>query len=114
MSLSIEKLKELVEFYEMPDEEVGPNYLSDASRETSQALRELIAIKEDNNWQPIETVPKDGSEFLVCYGRQGNAKKLISWNTIHGYWQSKGNWEPGLMQNATLWMPISEPPKETK
>ena len=56
------------------------------------------------NWQPIETAPKDGQEIIVRYAQQGNVKQLISWNTIHGFWQSKG--EAQLHMQATHWLPI--------
>ena len=62
-------------------------------------------------WQPIETAPKDGIEFLAAYGHQGFVKKLVSWNALMGYWQSKGVPEFGFIENATHWMPIpSKPP----
>ena len=63
-------------------------------------------------WQPIVTAPKDGSEFVACYGRQGNVKQLVSWNTIHKFWQSKGEWVPGFENNVTSWMPLPNPPQE--
>lgn len=46
-------------------------------------------IDELHGWKPIETAPKDGTEFIARYTLQGNVKQLVSWNTIHGFWQSK-------------------------
>ena len=61
-------------------------------------------------WQPIETAPKDGREFLACYGRCNNAMHLVSYNRIHSYWQSKGEYVGGFMQNATAWCDFTPPP----
>ena len=41
-------------------------------------------------WNPIATAPTDGEEFLTCNMNQGGVKRLVSRNTLHGYWQSKG------------------------
>ena len=59
------------------------------------------------NWQPISTAPQDGTEFVVCNTKQGGVKTLVSWNTIHGFWQSKGNYH---YLQETLWFPLPEVP----
>lgn len=64
-----------------------------------------------DGWQPIETVPKDGSEFVANFGRQGGVRLLVYFNTIHKYWSSKGEWVPGFESNATHWMPLPAAPK---
>jgi len=62
--------------------------------------------QEESKWQPIETAPKDGTEILTRNGNQGGVKRLIKWNTTHGYWQSKG--EPILNLQDTHWLKIPE------
>lgn len=57
-----------------------------------------------SGWKEISSAPKDGTEFLARWPQQGNVVQLISWNIIHGYWQSKGTQHPHLQ--ATLWAPI--------
>ncbi len=37
-----------------------------------------------------QSIPKDGKEYLTKNNLQGGVKQLISWNTIHGYYQNKG------------------------
>jgi hypothetical protein len=71
--------------------------------------KELEAKLAKFEWQPIETAPKDGEEFLAMNTRQGNVKRLVSWNTIHGFWQSKGD---AINMQETHWMPLLEAPKQ--
>lgn len=76
----------------------------EALRMGAEALRALT-------WRPIETAPKDGAEFVAAYARQGFVKQLVSWNIVHSYWQSKGEWIPGFSSNATHWMPLPAAPQ---
>jgi hypothetical protein len=54
-------------------------------------------------WQPIRTAPKDGSEFVAANANQGFVKTLVKWNTIHGFWESKGS---SINMQDTHWMPL--------
>ncbi len=62
-------------------------------------------------WQPIETAPKDGTEILVVYPRQGGVMQLVYWRHHYRSWMSKGETVSGLETNATHWMPLPEPPQ---
>jgi hypothetical protein len=42
-------------------------------------------------WQGMDSAPTDGTEILIRFPLQGNAKSLASFNTIHKYWSSKGD-----------------------
>lgn len=76
---------------------------------TVQALhREAISIVErelpESQWQPIETAPKDGSEFLSW-------SELSQWVT---HWDEKSKiWKSGegYGLKPTHWMPLPEPPE---
>lgn len=70
-----------------------------------------IPVVEAVGWQPIETAPKDGSEFLATYGRQGWVMLIVKWNALHKFWQTKGEPVAGFSSNATHWMPLPEAPK---
>ncbi|GEM_PF-5609681 len=70
-------------------------------------------MSEKNEWKRIESAPKDGSEFLACYTRQGNVTQIVKWNTLHGHFSSKGEWLPGFTANATHWMPLPAAPGST-
>jgi len=74
--------------------------------------RRLDEGRKAIEWQPIETAPKDGTEFLARNNNQGGVKTLISWNKIHGYWQSKG--KPILSMQDTHWIKIPDYEKEIK
>lgn len=52
-------------------------------------------------WQPIETVPRDGREVLVY--RDDSRKVVIAGNFAH--------WLGNKHLAYTHWMPLPEPPK---
>ena len=82
-----------------------------------------------NQWQPIETAPKDGQTLLLGYFNKCNR-----WRTVRGQYfsqeQINAEWdEPGVPGwyetaenaddppscwgiNPTHWMPLPEPPQE--
>lgn len=74
---------------------------------TRSDVDSLSAERKGQGWMPIDSAPKDGSEFLTSNANQGRVKQLVSWNRIHGFWQSKGE---SIHLQATHWMPIPEPP----
>jgi hypothetical protein len=58
-------------------------------------------------WNSFESAPKDGREILVCYPLQSHLpKQLVNWNTIHKYWQSKGEPRLGIEAQQCLWIDI--------
>ena len=59
-----------------------------------------------NDWQPIETAPKDGSTFLSCNVNQGNVYGITWWSKTYEYWCSTGG---QALYQFTHWMPL--PPK---
>ncbi len=57
-----------------------------------------------NQWQPIETAPKDGGLFLVWDGQTYN----IVWYDFNGYFKDgDGCYDTEF---ATHWMPLPAPP----
>ena len=59
-------------------------------------------------WQPIETVPKDGTEVLLAHS---NSQWLDQWtmaNELDGFWMMCDQWEEP--ETPTHWKPLSPLP----
>jgi len=74
----------------------------------------LKAAREPN-WQPIETAPKDGTHFLG-FVEWGEA--ILECQFVCYYSAAKGRFAivcaPDVEIHVSHWMPLPEPPKETK
>ncbi len=70
----------------------------------------LSTAAPESGWRPIETAPKDGSEFIAIYGRQQNVMQIVRWNALHAFWQCKGEPVIGFTANATAWKPLPAAP----
>jgi hypothetical protein len=73
-----------------------------------------------NNWQPIETAPKDGSSFLVFGIPVGEIHDDLTKEPVIGV----GEWSYGKIDcphadaycvfwRATHWMPLPNPPEHS-
>jgi hypothetical protein len=69
-----------------------------------------------NEWQPIETAPKDGSNIIlansgrVAFGKYlDNSKTRWPWE---GWITPDGPWGGRATKPATHWMPLPPPPSE--
>ena len=71
-----------------------------------------VTIAECFKWRPIETVPRDGTIVLACWPQQGNLIMIIWYSSVQGFWVRTGR-EPVIPMQATHWMPLPDPPKET-
>jgi hypothetical protein len=87
---------------------VGNEHLENALTCAEEELK--AQAQEPVVWRPIETAPKDGTEFIAAFGHQGFVMMLFSYNTIHGYWQTKGIPNQGFLENATHWTPLPAKP----
>jgi len=79
----------------------------------SQEKLESIA----QGWQPIETCPKDGTEFLICGGElvslaghrtyfRDEYSMAVAFCSLTGYYTNHGS----TIECPTFWMPLPAPP----
>jgi len=80
----------------------------------------------DNNWQPIETAPKDGTDILVGWWSAGVWIVRNAWwedgfdiETGEGWWYPNTNLatykvcpENNAVNGPQYWMPMPKPPAE--
>lgn len=69
-----------------------------------------------NEWQPIETAPKDGTEILLHYRQWCGTTGLV----VSGHWESQegrefeATWAHSLgWGDADRWQPVPAPPPDT-
>jgi len=87
---------------------------ANAAKETplERELRLSPPVQIDG-WRPIETAPKDGTEIIICFKSQGNVMMLYRWNTVHKYWQGKGDPAFGMESQNVVWTHKPQPPPAT-
>jgi len=66
-----------------------------------------------NEWQPIETAPKDGTIIIVRGGVAYWRERTSHWDGAAGWWTIAGFDWPGrpIQWEVTHWMPLPEPPE---
>jgi hypothetical protein len=114
-------------------EHVAESLAMEAARELAAAHREITTLKEDlefarhdaetghifnrelqaeitrlkgEQWQPIETMPKDGPLVLVYWEKSLTGKSTTALIGPDEYQEIRGYGEPP----ATYWMPLPDPP----
>lgn len=65
---------------------------------------------KEENWQTIDTAPKDGSTILA-YHADGYFI-TISWQSDAIGWGCSGHGDTCGMYNFTHWLPLPQPPKD--
>ena len=78
------------------------------------AKDELARLREAQAWQPIETAPRDGTQFLALWPHPDHDEKSSEIRTW--YWEERwlNPYESSLYTPPpTHWMPLPEAPKET-
>ena len=75
-------------------------------------LAELAAIKAENEslkrdqWQPIETAPKDGTVFLV-WRKHATHPLMVRYESSYDWF---ANYDGEHVYDLTHWMPLPKPP----
>ena len=63
-------------------------------------------MKAALEWQPIESAPENGDEFLAADANQGFVKQLVYFNKINKCWLSKGQVVVNFKGQFTHWLAI--------
>lgn len=75
------------------------------------------------NWQPIETAPKDGTDILVWYsGAVRVTRWYVHYMNGHPDLRRAPEWDQDVMygpsyygpMEPTHWMPLPQPPEQSK
>ena len=84
---------------------------------TEEQAAEAWNKREVQEWQPIETVPKDGTEILLAHDGEGiiwTDEWMAHWvdeGGMLGCWRQSELWMRDLIEGPTHWMPLPNPPK---
>jgi len=96
-------------------------------KSNGELTSEVIRLRGELEWQPIENAPKDGTKILL--GRimatagipefNMPEREPHIWWAIYGFWAKRyNNWndgvEPSGLAEPTHWMPLPDPPEQTK
>lgn len=82
------------------------------------AIAENAILQEERNWQPIETAPKDGTEFIAFVDGhrpphlKNNFQVVCHYETSGKLFYCIGH-EYGEVVGAKYWKPLSPDPKES-
>lgn len=70
--------------------------------------RELEEAREREEWRPIDTAPRDGTQVLLT--GVGLDRWISTGRWVNGHWYDDDG--PGWLANVTHWMPLPAPPRE--
>lgn len=77
-----------------------------------QALNHAIQIMRDSEWQPIESVPRDGTKFLFSTEGGAVGKGIFTKHRIIGGSADGFRSLDGFYADPTHWKPLPKPPEE--
>lgn len=68
-------------------------------------------MADTRGWQPIETAPRDGTEFLACWAK-GGTHAIVAWTEGMGW--TDANSDDGFLVPPTHWQDLPAPPEDDK
>jgi len=111
-----DEIKELLERMRSPH-----NSLVTQSFLLNEGANCIEKLESAQDWQPIETAPKDGTMVFVWFpdmpkdfrGKFENRIKLGRFVEDFQEWDVQGYWSTSRL-NVTHWRPLFDPPKGTE
>ena len=77
----------------------------------SSALLHLEGAQADKGWQPIETVPKDGTVILLGWDYLVTSSGVAHWSEEYNDWYAMDDRESHYYtKEPTHWMPLPDNP----
>lgn len=80
--------------------------LASAQLDNDQLRAELAALKAENEWQPIETAPKDNTVFLA-WRKHATHPLMVRYEPSYDWF---ANYDGEHVYDLTHWMPLPKPP----
>jgi len=137
IDIDLKRIRGLIDHFGGSGSEEFEDYDQENARDEFTDMLQLIFAGQEivgiNEWQPIETAPKDGTSILlhnnIALGIKGKkAKECDDTNTVVGAWwanegeEEEGEWicymsmvrDPNCPFDPTHWMPLPNPPKQEK
>lgn len=97
--------------HELPlDAELHAKYLDNADHILTALHAAGYTIEQD--WQPIETAPKDGPYILAHWRLMPHFPIVVRWDRRLKGWQIAGG--KGRIEGLTHWRPLPAPPADAK
>jgi hypothetical protein len=103
----IRTLRELVDVVQELIDSTGKHVYAEDLQEA------LDRVETVDDWQPIETAPKDGRWIWVKREPPISNRLAASafvWDDSHGMWFGGTGWWHQFPMGWTHWMPLGEPP----
>ena len=78
--------------------------------------RKADGVTDKNMWQPIETAPKDSTPVDIWrseWGERAVNMRRVELAPNNVFYESIGS-GPGVVRDASHWMPLPEPPTDAR
>ena len=80
--------------------------LCEMENEIESLRSEIAALKAENEWQPIETAPKDEAVFLA-WRKHATHPLMVRYEPSYDWF---ANYDGEHVYDLTHWMPLPKPP----
>jgi len=120
IDIDLKRIRGLIDHFGGSGSEEFEDYDQEDARNEFRDMLELIYAGQEivdsmNEWQPIETAPKDGSRILAFFPIINNYKILTVEFLRHRWYICPYDSEFEMMGgDPTHWMPLPNPPKQEK